>query len=162
MESLRASGADVIHVSPEHHYPLGTVMSASRRQELLGWAAEQPDRYIIEDDYDCEFRYRSRSIPALQSMDRSHRVIYMNTFSKTLAPAIRISYMVLPEKLMCRYIDNANFYSNSASACEQYALAKFMEKGYFERHLSRMKKYYHTQGERLGWILKQSSIPAAM
>ena len=90
-----------------------------------------------------------RSIPALKSMDRNGRVIYMNTFSKTLAPAIRISYMVLPEALISRYIDNANFYSNTASACEQYALAKFMEKGYFECHLSRLKKYYHTEGERL-------------
>ena len=68
MESLRESGADVIHVSPEHHYPLGTVMSAARRQELLNWAVEKEGRYVIEDDYDCEFRYRSRSIPALKSM----------------------------------------------------------------------------------------------
>ena len=82
----------------------------------------------------------------------------MNTFSKTLAPAIRISYMVLPEALISRYIDNANFYSNTASACEQYALAKFMEKGYFERHLSRLKKYYHTEGERLIRIIRQSSL----
>ena len=81
MESLRESGADVIHVSPEHHYPLGTVMSAARRQELLNWAVEKEGRYVIEDDYDCEFRYRSRSIPALKSMDRNGRVIYMNTFS---------------------------------------------------------------------------------
>ena len=86
----------------------------------------------------------------------------MNTFSKTLAPAIRISYMALPEELMHRYIDNANFYSNSASSCEQYALAKFIEKGYFERHLSRMKKYYHTEGERLRRILKQSSLLPAV
>ena len=76
MESLRESGADVIHVSPEHHYPLGTVMSAARRQELLNWAVEKEGRYVIEDDYDCEFRYRSRSIPALKSMDRNGRVIY--------------------------------------------------------------------------------------
>ena len=158
MESLRESGADVIHVSPEHHYPLGTVMSAARRQELLNWAVEKEGRYVIEDDYDCEFRYRSRSIPALKSMDRNGRVIYMNTFSKTLAPAIRISYMVLPDALISRYIDNANFYSNTASACEQYALAKFMEKGYFERHLSRLKKYYHTEGERLIRIIRQSSL----
>lgn len=158
MGSLRNSGADVIHVSPEHHYPLGTVMSATRRQELLNWAGETEGRYIIEDDYDCEFRYRSRSIPALKSMDRNGRVIYMNTFSKTLAPAIRISYMVLPEALIRRYIDSANFYSNTASACEQYALAKFMEKGYFERHLSRLKKYYYTEGERLIRIIRQSSL----
>lgn len=162
MESLRESKADVIHVSPEHHYPLGTVMSASRRQELLAWAEEKPGRYIIEDDYDCEFRYRSRPILALKSMDRCQRVIYMNTFSKTLAPAIRVSYMVLPEELMRRYIGNANFYSNSASACEQYALAKFIEKGYFERHLSRMKKFYQMEGERLKRILKQAALLPAV
>src|SRR5699024_8465228 len=119
---------------------------------------EKPGRYIIEDDYDCEFRYRSRPILALKSMDRCQRVIYMNTFSKTLAPAIRVSYMVLPEELMRRYIGNANFYSNSASACEQYALAKFIEKGYFERHLSRMKKFYQMEGERLKRILKQAAL----
>ena len=116
MESLRASGANVLHVSPEHHYPLGTVTTAGRRQELLSWVSETSDRYIIEDDYDCEFRYSTKSIPALQSMDTSHRVIYMNTFSKSLAPAIRISYMVLPKKLMSRYISGANFSSNSASS----------------------------------------------
>ena len=158
MESLRESGADVIHVSPEHHYPLGTVMSAARRQELLNWAVEKEGRYVIEDDYDCEFRYSTKSIPALQSMDLSHRVIYMNTFSKSLAPAIRISYMVLPRKLMEHYIARANFYSNSASSCEQYALARFIENGSFERHLSRLKKYYRQEGERLLRIIKQSSL----
>lgn len=158
MESLIKSGIQVIHVSPEHHYPLGTVMSAARRQELLSWAAGAPDRYIIEDDYDCEFRYHSRPIPALKSMDLNHRVIYMNTFSKTLAPAIRISYMVLPEPLMVRYVQSANFYSNTVSSCEQYALARFIREGYFERHLSRMRKYYQNQGELLGRIIKQTSL----
>ena len=158
MESLRQSGASVIHVSPEHHYPLGTVMTTVRRQEVLEWVAERPDRYIIEDDYDCEFRYRSKSIPALKGLDRHHRVIYMNTFSKTLAPGIRISYMVLPEKLMEIYIRTSNFYSNTVPSLEQYALAKFMEKGYFERHLSRIKKYYRLEGERLLRMIKQSSI----
>ena len=162
MDSLRESGANIVHVSPEHHYPLGTVTTAGRRQELLSWAAEAADRYIIEDDYDCEFRYSTKSIPALQSMDLSHRVIYMNTFSKSLAPAIRISYMVLPRKLMEHYIARANFYSNSASSCEQYALARFIENGSFERHLSRLKKYYRLEGERLLRIIKQSSlIPAS-
>lgn len=161
MQSLQESGANIIHVSPEHHYPLGTVMTAARRQELLAWAAERPDRYIIEDDYDCEFRYRTRSISALQSMDTNHRVIYMNTFSKSLSPAIRISYMVLPEKLMSRYVDHVTFYSNSASCCEQYALARFIQNGSFERHLSRLKKYYWKQGERLLRIIKQTPlIPA--
>lgn len=158
MESLRKTGANILHISPEHHYPLGTVMSAARRQELLLWAGEEPDRYLIEDDYDCEFRYHSRSISPLQSMDRNHRIIYMNTFSKTLAPSIRISYMILPEKLMVRYVNESNFYSNTASSCEQYALAKFIREGYFERHLSRMKKYYQAKGELLMRILKQSSL----
>lgn len=162
MDSLNKSGAGVIHVSPEHHYPLGTVMSVSRRQELLTWAREKPDRYIIEDDYDCEFRYHSRSISPLQSMDRNHRIIYINTFSKTLAPSIRISYMILPEKLMVRYVNETNFYSNSASSCEQYALARFIREGYFERHLSRMKKHYQAKGELLMQVLKQSSLLPAV
>lgn len=157
MDSLRQSGASVVHVSPEHHYPLGTVMSAARRQELLAWVLEAPNRYIIEDDYDCEFRYRSHSIPALHSLDASRKVIYMNTFSKTLTPAIRISYMVLPEKLMERYVQDANFYSNSASSLEQYALSRFIRQGDFERHLSRMKKYYRTQGELLVKAVRQST-----
>ncbi|MCC8029282.1 MAG: PLP-dependent aminotransferase family protein [Lachnospiraceae bacterium] len=154
IKSLRDSGADVVHVSPEHHYPLGTIMSAPRRQELLEWAAEKLERYIIEDDYDCEFRYHSRMIPTLQSTDKNHRVIYINTFSKTLSPTIRISYMVLPEKLMQRYLDRATFYSNTASSCEQYALANFIRQGYFERQISRLKKHYHERGELLLGIIQ--------
>ncbi|MCD7866266.1 MAG: GntR family transcriptional regulator [Clostridiales bacterium] len=112
--------------------------------------------YIIEDDYDCEFRYGSRMIPTLQSTDKNHRIIYMNTFSKTLAPAIRISYMVLPEKLMQRYLDRATFYSNTASSCEQYALANFIRQGYFERQISRLKKHYHERGELLLGIIQNA------
>lgn len=97
MEELQKSGASIIHVSPEHHYPLGISMTEKRKQELLDWESERPDRYILEDDYDCEFRYRSQMNQTLQSMDRHHRVIYLNTFGKTLAPGIRISYMVLLE-----------------------------------------------------------------
>lgn len=158
MDSLRREQADVIHVSPEHHFPLGTVMTTARRQELLAWACERDGRYIIEDDYDCEFRYRSRSIPSLQSMDSQGRVIYMNTFSKTMTPALRISYMVLPENLMRLYVEKANFFTNSVSSLEQYALASFIKEGYFERHLSRMKKYYRVEGERLIRTIRQSSI----
>lgn len=158
MDSLREVKADIIHVSPEHHYPLGTVMSVTRRQELLAWALEEEDRYIIEDDYDCEFRYRTNSIFAMKSMDIEDRVIYMNTFSKTLAPSIRISYMVLPESLMIKYINMTNFYSNTASTIEQYALCRFIEKGYFERHISRLKKYFHNLGEKLIKIIKNSKV----
>lgn len=161
MKSLRESGATVVHTSPEHHYPLGTVMSARRRQELLKWLEESEDRYIIEDDYDCEFRYSGHSIPALYGLDASQRVIYMNTFSKTLSPGIRISYMVLPQKLLDDYINSANFFSNTSSNLEQHTLARFLQGGYFDRHLNRMRRYYLSQGELLkNTILQTPSIPA--
>lgn len=159
MDALQKSGADVVHVSPGYHFPLGFVMPIARRQELLSWAAEEPQRYIIEDDYDCEFRYAGRPIPSIQSMDIHHRVIYMNTFSKTLAPSLRISYMVLPEKLMDRYVLKMNYYSNSVSSFEQYALAAFLEKGYFERHISRMRKYYREYRNRICKYIKASGLP---
>ncbi len=149
MNSLQKSRASVLHVSPEHHYPLGTVMSAKRRQQLLKWLEMDNNRYIIEDDYDCEFRYRGRPISALYGLDHTQRVIYMNTFSKTLSPAIRISYMVLPEKLLNQYVSTANFFSNTSSNLEQYTLARFIKEGYFCRHLNRMRKYYQKQGEMM-------------
>ena len=149
MPQLRISGANIVHVSPEHHYPLGITMPASRRHELLNWAQEGEDHYIIEDDYDCEFRYNSKPIPALKSRDALGKVIYMNTFSKTLSPSIRISYMVLPEQLLEKYIAEMNFFTNSTSSLEQYALARFIGRGYFERHLNRMRRLYRQEGERL-------------
>lgn len=156
MESLREKGVDVVQVSPEHSFPLGTVMTVTRRQELLEWSSEKMERYIVEDDYDCEFRYNSRMIPTLYSMDSNHRVIYMNTFSKTLAPSLRISYMILPEKLMQRYLDSSTFYSNTVSTCEQYALAKFIDRKYFERHVSRLKKHYCAQRDLLIQIIQEA------
>lgn len=149
MSSLRESGASVVHTSPEHHYPLGTVMSARRRQELLKWLEESSRHYIIEDDYDCEFRYTGHMIPALYGLDSSNKVIYMNTFSKTLSPGIRIAYMVLPPQLLETYVNSANFYSNTSSNLEQYTLAAFLRDGYYDRHLNRMRRYYISQGEKL-------------
>ena len=161
MPELISSGANIVHVSPEHHYPLGTVMSVARRYQLLNWANSDENRYIIEDDYDCEFRYQSRIIPALKSRDSAGRVIYMNTFSKTLSPAVRISYMVLPEHLLQRYIEHTRFFTNSTSSLEQYAVARFLEKGYFERHLNRIRKRYRQEGEQLIALLQENKrIPA--
>ena len=160
MGSLKESKATVVHTSPEHHYPLGTVMSARRRQELLKWVEESEDHYIIEDDYDCEFRYNGHSIAALYGLDTSQRVIYMNTFSKTLSPGIRISYMVLPQKLLEKYVNSANFFSNTSSNLEQYTLARFLQEGYFERHVNRMRRYYRNQGETLKKVIEGTpSIP---
>ena len=96
---LRRQEADIVHLSPSHHYPTGIVMPIGRRQELLRWAEEQEGRWILEDDYDSEFRFVGRPIPTLFSIDEAQRVIYLNTFSKTIAPSIRISYMILPPRL---------------------------------------------------------------
>lgn len=136
------SGADVLHISPSHHYPTGTVMPITRRQTLMRWLTEGPERYLIEDDYDSEFRFTGLPIPTMQSMDQSGRVIYMNTFSRTIAPALRISYMILPKALLARWRETMGFYSCTVPSFEQMTLTRFLAEGYFEKHLNRMKKHY--------------------
>lgn len=142
VEELTACRADVAHVSPTHHFPTGIMMPISRRYELLAWANERPGRYIIEDDYDSEFRTVGKPIPSLQSIDACGKVIYMNTFSKSLTSTIRISYMVLPEELANRFYQELGFYSCTVSTFEQYALASFIGQGYFEKHINRMRLHY--------------------
>ena len=154
-ESLH--NADVLHISPSHHFPTGLVTSLLRRQELLAWAAEKEDRWIIEDDYDSEFRFAAHPMPALQTMDGS-RVIYMNTFSKTLAPSIRISYMVLPESLMEKLHRDLGFYSCTVPSFEQHTLARFLDGGHFEKHINRMRKYYKTRRNRLMAAISRSPM----
>jgi len=142
-EKLLSSKADILHISPAHHFPTGIVTPISRRYEILSWAA-MGERYIIEDDYDSEFRLQGKPIPSLYSIDTSDKVIYINTFSKSLASTIRISYMVLPKPLLARYNRELSFYSCTVSNFEQYTLAKFIEKGYLEKHINRMRNYYRT------------------
>jgi len=139
----------VLHISPSHHFPSGIVTSLPRRQALLQWAAEQEDRFIIEDDYDSEFRFNAHPLPAMQSLDGHGRVIYMNTFSKTLAPSIRISYMVLPETLMTLFRQKLGFYSCTVPSFEQYTLERFLSRGYFEKHINRMRKFYKSMRNRV-------------
>ena len=141
--ALERAHADVVHISPSHHYPTGIVMPIARRQELLHWAEQGTDRYILEDDYDSEFRFVGRPIPTLFSVDEGGRVVYLNTFSKTIAPSIRISYMVLPQRLLPAFREKLGFYSSTVSGFEQYTLARFMAEGYYEKHLNRMRKRYH-------------------
>ena len=155
---LRASGADVAHISPSHHFPTGVVMPIGRRQELLAWAGEAEGRYIIEDDYDSEFRFTLRPIPTLQSIDRAGRVIYVNTFSRTLAPSLRISYMVLPKSLTERYRAQLGFYSSTVPAMEQYTLARFLDEEYFEAHINRMRKSYRAQRDAVIDTILQSPL----
>lgn len=166
--ALNTVSCDVIHISPSHHFPTGIITPISRRYELLGWAAAGL-RYIIEDDYDTEFRLVGRPIPSLFSIDMSNKVIYMNTFSKSLASTIRISYMVLPKSLMEEFNSKLNYLSCTVSTFEQYTLAEFINQGYFERHINRMRNKYkklrqqllkaltsHPDHERIK-ILQQSS-----
>ena len=141
-EALEESDVDIIHVTPANHFPSGVVLSAARRKELLDWAGRSSKRYIIEDDYDSEFRYQGSFVPPLYNVDTGSRVIYMNTFSKTLVPFLRISYMVLPPKLLKKYRSEMGFLSNSVSGFEQATLAKFISRGYFERHINRIRTYY--------------------
>ncbi len=147
--------ARVLHISPSHHFPTGLVTPASRRRELLSWAEAAPDRWIIEDDYDSEFRFDIHPMPTMQSMDAHGRVVYMNTFSKSLAPSIRISYMVLPPALMERFQRTLGFYSCTVPSFEQYTLARFLSGGYFEKHINRMRKTYKLRRNRLIAILRQ-------
>ncbi len=158
MDQLRKFGADIVHISPSHHFPTGIITPISRRYELLGWASESDSRYIIEDDYDCEFRFMGRPIPSLQSIDVMEKVIYMNTFTKTLASTIRISYMVLPHHLMEQFQQNMEFYSCTVSNFEQYTLTRFLKNGHFERHMNRMRNFYHNQRDLLLDCLKNSPL----
>lgn len=154
VEELRKSKARLVYVMPSHQYPTGVVMPIGRRGELLKWASEQADRYLIEDDYDSEFRYRGKPIPSLQASDKNDRVIYMGTFSKSIAPAIRVSYMVLPMKLVEEYEKKCAFYSTTVSRIEQKILDEFIKEGYFERHLNKMRKCYKDKHDYLLELLE--------
>ncbi|MDE7194291.1 MAG: PLP-dependent aminotransferase family protein, partial [Oscillospiraceae bacterium] len=140
--ALEESGVSVAHISPAHHFPTGIVMPISRRREIMAWARSGRERYIIEDDYDSEFRWSGRPLPTMFGMDDGGRVIYINTFSQTIAPSVRISYMCLPNGLYGRWQERMGFYSCSVPAFEQYTLARFISEGYFERHINRSKKRY--------------------
>lgn len=149
--ALRESGASVAHVMPAHQFPTGIVMSAACRRDLLNWsrtdearafsAAGPRGRFIVEDDYDAEFRMSGRPIAPLSSVDVAGRVIYLNSFTKSLGAAFRIAYMALPEELAVQFELNLGFYSNTVSPLEQLALARFIEQGHYERHVNRLRTH---------------------
>mgnify|MGYP000957898817 CR=1 FL=1 len=139
---LEESGADIAYVMPSHQYPMGVVMPVKRRQELLSWAGRGEKRYLIEDDYDSEFRYRGKPVPALQGMDIQGKVIYMGTFSKSIAPAIRVGYLVLPAPLLAVYKRKCGFYASTVSRIDQKIIYQFLTEGHYERHLNRMRAIY--------------------
>ena len=146
---LEKSGADIAYVTPSHQYPTGVIMPIRRRMELLKWACEEQGRYIVEDDYDSEFRYKGKPIPALKGYDASDKVIYLGTFSKSIAPAIRLSYMVLPKPLLEAYEQKARFVNSTVSKVDQLIVQKFIEEGYYERHLNKTRALYKSRHDVL-------------
>ncbi len=156
VDKLRECGAQVAYVMPSRQYPTGISMPIGRRMELLGWAAAGEERYLIEDDYDSEFRYKGRPLPSLQASDSMGRVIYLGTFSKAIAPAIRVSYMALPYPLLEKYRRECSFFSSTVSRIDQTILNEFIRDGYFARYLNKMRKVYRAKhdlllGELRGW-----------
>lgn len=142
VDLVSQASVDVVQLSPANLFPYGTTMPIDRRIAFFEWANAAKNRWIVEDDYDAEFCFVPASHRSMFSEDAHDKVIYLNTFSKTMVPSLRISYMVLPPALLKRYEDTVSFYSCSVSSFEQYALALFIHRGYYERHLFRLLKHY--------------------
>lgn len=158
LKSVIQADINVLHLSPSHNFPTGSIINIKQRYEIISWANERVDRYIIEDEFDSELRFNSRPLPPMQTLDTQDKVIYINTFSKTVAPSIRISYMVLPSSLADIYESKFKFISCTVPSFEQYILAKFISMGYFERHLNRMKKYYKLLREELQEVFESINL----
>ncbi len=156
IDLLEASNASVIHISPSHNFPTGLVYSPKRRNEILQWANSSANRYIIEDDFDSELRFTGKPLSPILSFDSYGKVIYVNTFSKTIAPSVRIGYMVLPPDLSEYFRNNLGGMSCTVSSFEQFTLSRFIDKGYFERHINRTKKYYRILREKLISVYNES------
>lgn len=155
VEALKASGARVVYVTPSHQETLGMVMPYAKRMKLLQWA-EETNSLILEDDYDGEFRYRGKPIPSLQSLDKRGNVIYMGTFSKSLLPAIRLSYMVLPPQLAEKFREQHVLFDQTVSRLHQKTLELFMASGEWERHIRKMRVIYQKKHEIMLQAIKQS------
>lgn len=133
---------NLLFVTPSHQFPTGIIMPISRRIDLLNWASEDPSRYIMEDDYDSEFKYGTDNIPSLHSLDKNQKVIYFGTFSKTLLPSFRISYMILPLTLLEEYHKKHKYWIQGNNSIQLYTLKNFIESGDYSRHVKKMNAFY--------------------
>lgn len=156
---LAQSGVRAAFVTPSHQFPMGTTMPISRRTALLRWA-EENGGYLIEDDYDSEFRYLSRPIPSLQGLDGGERVVYMGTFSRILAPSMRMAYMILPPKLLSVWQGLFGQSAGTVSRFEQQSMAAFIGGGHMARHLRRVGKVYRRRVQTLCSLLR-AGLPQA-
>ena len=136
---LERTQATVLHVTPFNSYPSGITASASKRREYLTWAKRRQG-YIIEDNYDSELTVSRKKEDPLFSLPDADRVLYLNTFSRTIAPSIRVGYMLLPESLLDRFEEQLGFYSCTVPLFEQYVLAELIDSGDFERHINRVRR----------------------
>ncbi|GED17343.1 MocR-like pyridoxine biosynthesis transcription factor PdxR [Aneurinibacillus migulanus] len=153
INQLKNTNANVVYVTPSHQFPYGMIMPISRRMDLLKWA-EEKNGYIIEDDYDGEYRYKGKPIPSLQGLDTKENVVYLGTFSKSLIPSIRISYMVLPSSLMKKYQEHFTIYKQTVSRLHQDTLYRFMENGLWQSHLNKMRTLYRKKHSTLMLAVK--------
>lgn len=156
LESLQKTNSNAVYITPSHQFPAGIIMPVDRRIELINWADGGEDRYIIEDDYNSEFNFSKKPITAVQGISGSEKVIYLNTFSRILAPSIRIAFMVLPPKLLEIYEEKFSRYSPTVSRFEQHTLSRFISENYLSRHLNRVKKIYRKRRDALIDVLKRS------
>ncbi len=158
IEELERTDVNIAHISPSHQFPTGRITPISRRYELLGWASKKESRYIIEDDYDSEFRMTGKPVATMKSIDVNDKVIYMNTFSKSISNSLRVSYMILPKHLMQLYKHKLSFYSCPVTSIIQLTLARFIGEGYFEKHINRTRTYYRKLRDYLVESLLHSRI----
>ena len=153
VEELKRSEAKAVYLTPSHQFPTGVVMPIKRRKEILGWAAGE-NRYIIEDDHDSEFRYKGLPIPPLKAIDTGNKVVYLGTFSRTIAPAIRIGFMVLPDGLLKVYRRKLAFLACTVPRIDQAVLTEFILGGHYERHINKARKIYKSRHDKLISSLK--------
>lgn len=153
VEELKRSEAKAVYLTPSHQFPTGVVMPIKRRKEILGWAAGE-DRYIIEDDHDSEFRYKGLPIPPMKAIDTGNKVVYLGTFSRTIAPAIRIGFMVLPDGLLKVYRRKLAFLACTVPRIDQAVLTEFILGGHYERHINKARKIYKSRHDKLISSLK--------
>lgn len=170
MKEVIQKNPNFLFVTPSHQFPTGRIMPVSRRIDLLNWASLSNDRYIVEDDYDSEFKYGTDNIPSLQSLDRSQSVIYMGTFSKTLLPSFRISYMVLPPRLVKTYRHHYAEWIQGSSTLNLLTLHYFLESGSYAKHIKKMSNHYNNKRKVLlqelhrqfGHTIQMNDVPAGL
>lgn len=160
IDELDQKGVDVACITPSHQFPTGLIMPLNRRSQLLHWAEEAEGRFIIEDDYDSEFKYQGRPLPALKALDRQGKIIYLGSFSKSISPAIRMSYMVLPDTLVAKYRERVPYFGCPVGTVSQKILNRFISESHFEKHLNRMRTLYKKKRGLLVQALQRESESA--